>query len=229
MGPLTLIVAIGIILSLPQLTFMSLEQDGATEDFNFNFTSMTVATALGTLAIWATMLGTEIKIFDRSMMILFCGMLSLAAWIDRISAWTPDIIIFPMCILIFIMAPEVVGLQTFGAALGFGLALFMFGTLMWIPQEGLKMRGVLPADMIALTLPFILFRLSYETVAIYGVTAICLLGALTSKHIARIFSRPEAVHNAVTKASFGQRSSVTFLSVIFPIILIAIIEQHATF
>jgi hypothetical protein len=226
MTPLTFIVAIGIFLSLPKLAFMSLEYDGATKKFDFDFQSMTIATAIGSLAVWMCLIGTEVSFIDRSLMIMLGGLLSLGAWIDRISAWAPDIIMLPFCVAIFLLAPEVDGLRSFAAALGFGVALFLSGILLWIPQDAFDKRFAPPADLIAIAAPFVLFRISYETAMIFSATSVCLLTAMKSPTIAAVFSRPEAVQDGASELSFGNEPAVTFLSVIFPITLIAVVVDQ---
>jgi len=226
MTPLAFIVAIGFILILPQIVFRSLSKDGATQTFDFDFVSMTIATSIGALSGWACMIGSDASFLDRSLIIALCSLLSLGAWIDRISAWAPDIIILPFCIAVFLLAPEVVDYRTAAAAVSFGVAMFLCGILLWIPQESFDKRFAPPADLIAIAAPFVLFRLNYETAAIFAVTSIFLLGALKSRTIARIFSRPEAVADGTADTALGDSPAVTFLSVIFPITLIAIVANQ---
>lgn len=225
---LTIIVALGVILMLPNVVLLSLQRDGATQKFDFDMVDMTVATSVGAIGIWASLAQMDMGFIDRSLFIILGALLILGAWIDRISAWSPDVIMIPFCIIIFLVSPDVTSLRDVVSAIGFGVALFLSGILLWIPQDALDRRIAPPADLIAIAAPFVLFGLDYTTAVIFMVTSTLLLAALKSQAVARLFSRPEAVADATSDVALGEKPAVTFLSVIFPVIFFAIFAKNLT-
>lgn len=223
---LTIIVALGVILMFPNVVLLSLQRDGATQKFDFDMVDLTVATSVGAIGIWASLTQVDMGFINRSLFIILGALLILGAWIDRISAWSPDVIMIPFCIIIFLIRPEVTSLYDMIAALGFGVALFLSGILLWIPQDTFDLRVAPPADLIAIAAPFVLFGLDYTTAVIFLVTSILLLAALKSKTVAQLFSRPEAVADAASEVDLGEKPAVTFLSVIFPVIFFAVIAKN---
>ena len=213
---LTIIVATGIILTLPGLVFLSLDRNGTTRIARYDLTEMTIITAIGVLAIWMCLTQTNMGFIDRSMMILLGGLLALATWLDRTSATAPHIIMLPFCILLFLLAPEVETLQEAAAATGFGIGLFLCGLLLWIPQNAIKTRIASPTDIIAIATPFILFRISTETAVILAIASLFMLASFKSRHIAAMFTR-SGIDN------HDKNRQPTILNFIFPLTLIMIV------
>jgi hypothetical protein len=222
MSLITFLFAIGCVLTLPQIALMSLQKDGATAKFNFDFLEMTIAAGLGSLVMWVSMIGSQLPNHIHFIMILMGSLLALGAWVDRVAAWAPDMIILPVCVAVFLISPEVDTPREFAIAVGSGIALYIAGIILWIPQEMTNYRFAPPADLIAIAAPFVLFGTSYETAVIFATVSILLIGALKSRIIAGVFSRPEAVEDGASDVVLGEKQAVTFLSVIFPVLLIAL-------
>lgn len=222
MSMISFIFAIGFILLFPKYVLRDLKSDGVTDKFAININQITIAASVGVFAMWACLIGSNTGFIERSMMITVAGLLSMGAWIDRISAWAPDTIIIPFCILVLFLSPYSTGFHPLYIITS-GLILFALSIFLWAIQVWTNLRIAPPADLVAISAPFALFGITIETSLVFMGTAICLLGALKSKKIALAFSRPEAVADAVSDTEMADRPAVTFLSVIFPITLVTMI------
>lgn len=175
---MTLLVAWCCILAMPHLALFELKRDGATETFDFDFGHMTIAVGIGALGLALSTGFIDLPAHSKFLMVLIGAILMLGAWIDRVSAWAPDILMMPFCFAIFLVSPEIASLKDAGIALGFGTALFLICIALWVPQEMFGLKFAPPADLMALASPFVLFGISMDTVAIFVVTSVLLILAL---------------------------------------------------
>jgi len=225
---MTLLVAWCCILAMPHLALYDLNRDGATETFDYDFGHMTIAVGIGALGIALSLGFTNLPAHSKFLMVLIGAILMLGAWIDRVSAWAPDILMLPFCIAIFLASPEVASLKTAGIALGLGTALFLMCIALWVPQDMFNLKFAPPADLMSLAAPFVLFGISMETAVIFMVVSILLVLALKSSRFAALLSRPEAVADGARDVEFTEKKAVTFLSVIFPVIFVALVAKNLT-
>ncbi len=225
---MTLLVAWCCILTIPHMAMFELNRDGATETFSFDFGHMTIAVAIGAMGLAASMVMIDLPVHSRFLMVFIGATLMLGAWIDRVSAWAPDILMMPFCFAIFLVSPEINNLYQAGAAIGFGTALFLVCIALWVPQELFDLKFAPPADLMALAAPIVLFGISKETAVIFAATSVLLLLALKSNRFAALLSRPEAVADGARDVEFTQKKAVTFLTVIFPVIFVALVAKNLT-
>ncbi|MFG6573602.1 hypothetical protein ACGYLO_18560 [Sulfitobacter sp. 1A13353] len=225
---MTLLIAWCCILALPHLALFDLKRDGATETFDFDFGHMTIAVGVGSLGLALSTIFTDLPAHSKFVMVLIGSILMLGAWIDRVSAWAPDILMMPFCIAIFLVSPDIESLMDACIALGLGVALFLICVALWVPQDMLGMKFAPPADLMALASPFVLFGISMETTMIFVVTSVLLVLALKSSRFAALLSRPEAVADGARDVEFTEKKAVTFLSVMFPVIFVALVAKNLT-
>jgi|Cruoilmetagenom7_1024161.scaffolds.fasta_scaffold00727_21 hypothetical protein len=223
---MTLLVAWCCILAMPHLALFELKRDGATETFDFDFGHMTIAVGIGALGLALSTGFIDLPAHSKFLMVLIGAILMLGAWIDRVSAWAPDILMMPFCFAIFLVSPEIASLKDAGIALGFGTALFLICIALWVPQEMFGLKFAPPADLMALASPFVLFGISMDTVAIFVVTSVLLILALKSSRCAALLSRPEAVADGAADVEFTEKRAVTFLTVMFPVIFVALVAKN---
>jgi hypothetical protein len=223
----SILIAVATLLTLPKLALIDLHRSGATKTCWFDLRRFTVATGIGALSMVAALHGSELPVHTQLIYVAIAAILTLGAWIDRVSAWAPDALMLPFAIAIFLASPNVSSPIEIGFAVGMGALLFMSGIALWVLQDFLETRFITPPDIIALASPFILFGITTMTAVVFMITSILLLGALKSKRIAAIFSRPEAIADAVNDTGYSDKPSVTFLSVIFPVLLCAQIAKVA--
>ncbi|HDZ51539.1 hypothetical protein LCGC14_0111910 [marine sediment metagenome] len=225
---MTLLIAWCCILAMPHMALFDLNRDGATETFDYDFGHMTIAVAIGALGISLSTIFTDLPMHSRFLMVIIGSILVLGAWIDRVSAWAPDILMMPFCLMIFLVSPEITSWTGAGIAVGLGTALFLICIALWVPQEFFKLKFAPPADLMAIAAPFVLFGVSMETAAIFMITSILLVLALKSSRFAALLSRPEAVADGARDVDFTGKKAVTFLTVMFPVIFVAFVAKNLT-
>lgn len=222
---------VATLLLFPYLAQTSLNRIGATERFSFPMRKMILVCGLGALlpAVTLQISKGNYQTAEIMMLIMLGGILGLGAWIDRQSAYAPDGIMLPFCLIIAFIAPlqfsgsEPIVELSLRALIAFGL--YIFGIVSWFPQEMSGVRIIPPADVMALAAPLLVFGISATLAMIYLVTSILLLLALKSEKVARIFSSKEAVDDGSSDVELKKGNAVTFLSVIFPVFLLAICLQ----
>lgn len=216
---LTFLLAMGCTLALPAINLRQLERDGATDTFAYDMRKMTAAAGVGALLGVAATLGTDLPPHTRFITVVLLSLFALGAWIDRVSAWAPDTIIVPICFLTFLIDPEIADFRDFLALTLFGFTLFLAALSSWYPQEMLGFRFITPPDVVALAVPFFLFGISYELVAVYLSISVLMLISLKSKRIALVFSNPEALRDAKKDTEYDDKEAIAFLAVIFPVLI----------
>lgn len=217
--------------ALPALAHVTLKRIGAMERFKFPMRKMIAMAFIGAaIPAIAVLLSSAILLKSEVIMIIVLGsILGLGAWVDRQAAYAPDGIMVPFCLLIAFVCPmpfDVAGLeQDVLARFGIAIGLYAAGIISWMPQEITGLRIIPPADVMALIAPALIFGVSTVLAFVYLTTSIILLLALKSEKVAAIFSRKEAVDDGSFDVGLKSGHSVTFLSVIFPVFLMAISLQ----
>jgi len=225
---MTLLIAWCCILAMPHLALFELNRDGATDTFEYDFGHMTIAVAVGALGLSFSTIFADLPMHSRFIMVIIGSILVLGAWLDRISAWAPDILMMPFCFLIFLVSPQITSWTDAGIAVGLGTALFLGCIALWVPQELFDMKFAPPADLMAIAAPFMLFGISIETTFIFMVTSLLLVLALKSSRFAALLSRPEAVADGARDVEFSEKQAVTFLTVMFPVLFVALVAKNVT-
>lgn len=206
---------------LPLLTLASLKHIKATDEFSYDMSAMRWAAFIGAILMGACALRAGLPLENQVSLIILGSLLLLGAWIDRISAYAPDAIIMPFCILIFLVGFDDIDPRGMFDALLLGVLLYVICIALWIPQEASGYRVVPPVDVAALAAPFILFGVEIATFAVYLASSVVLIAILRIPSLAPIFSKAEAVKSGAQDVHLPDRPAVTFLSVAFPIIFVA--------
>ena len=209
------------VLTIPRMALVDLGRIGATERFTFDIRDFASAVAIGaSLMILAGAL-SDLPGLSRLVLVILGSLLTISAWIDRVSAWAPDILILPLCMALFLVSPDTRTMADVGTAVGFGALLFIGALAAWFLQDRVGYRFAPPPDIVALAAPLILFGISMPTSIVYAVISTLLIAASKSTMLRRLFSRPEAIEDAGIEVGYGGAKSVTFLSIAFPVVLVA--------
>jgi len=146
----------------------------------------------------------------------FAGLALTVAWIDRQTAWVPEVLFIPALIL-----GGVLGWGGWAGAAA-GLGVFALGHLAWRGQAALGRPLLPPPDLAALALPALVLGAGWATVAAYGAVAGLLALGLRFPALRRALS-PEAPLGAAladTGRAEPPAAAVAFLPVIVPPVVI---------
>ena len=156
-------------------------------------------------------------------LILLCALLAGSAHVDWATAWAPDELTFPICLL--------AGLAGFGGsgeflhdtlpALGIGYALFAAARGTWLVQAWLSRTIVPPPDVAGVAMPFLLFdswilvaaNLAVLSLAIGAVRRFPQLAGLAGSHESLALAIGESAHSDCA-------NGIALLGIAFPITVI---------
>lgn len=152
--------------------------------------------------------------------IVVAGLMAAAAWVDRQSAWVPDVIFLPLMALAGVAgAPLGSGpLQLFGEGVA-GLAVYALCLGLWHGVRRLGRPGIPPADLAALALPILLFGFDLAAGATYMMVSALLLAARQSPRLRDILSPRAPI--AAALADTGHETSRTAGAVAFLPVMLA--------
>jgi hypothetical protein len=162
----------------------------------------------------AIRIGPGVETIEAELAIcVFGGLLILAAWVDRKTAWAPDGIILP---LMFgaATAASLIGTLELGplSAFGVGLVIFLAAQLIWVVQVISGFRLLPPADLMALVLPFLLFGITAYAPLTYLLMSAALFAALRGPEPLYLALRGRAADEALQDAGLrGSGRSAPFL------------------
>lgn len=196
----------------------------AAERFNITQRGLMRAAAIGVgcalpvvvLRGWSA---TPLDGFAAGLFVMLCSLLALGASIDRMSAFAPDTIVVSTTIAAVLVG---IGPQSaFGVILCLIIAAaIVFASIgLWNLQERFDRPILPPADTIAMVLPMVLFGFDLMVSAAYLAIAVILLAIRHNETVARRFSVPEAVADALGETGLGDGPAVTLLSIVYPVIL----------
>ena len=164
--------------------------------------------------------GGEIPASDLALIPL-CGFLASAAYVDYATAWAPDELTFPICLLSGVFAFEggtdlhsgILG------ALGLGFVLFAAAKVTWILQACFFRTIVPPPDVVAISLPFVLFD-AWETVVLHmAMSALVLTAMRCFPRLARFSGNRECLETALGDTGHSIRArGVAFLGIAYPLV-----------
>jgi hypothetical protein len=185
--------------------------------------------SLPLLAIGAAVGTTLLAIgFDapRSLLWLFFSfLLTAGAVADARWGWAPDGIVVPLAVL----APYLAGHDDF-TAIGIGFALVFTPMVLDLVLVRFRLDVMTPPDMTAIVLPAIVFGASYLTVGIYLAIALLLLAALRLPALRGSAAAIEdAREHTGQDRAFPGRPGIAFLTVAFPVLLLAILISRGGF
>ena len=157
--------------------------------------------------------------------ILFCAIMAGLSLMDLRTAWAPDLMTGPLCLLAPFVAAALAG-QAFGwGDLIQGMQIIGIAAILWIVQCYLGMRVMPPPDAIVLIIPVYLFGLSGELSAFYTSISILMLICLRISRFRAIFARPEVVadvESCATSADLATETSVTAIAIAGPVLLVTL-------
>jgi hypothetical protein len=144
---------------------------------------------------------------------MFGALLLLAAWTDHKTAWAPDGIILPLMICGAVCASLIGDLGvTSGPAIGVGLLIFGLAQALWAAQAIAGWRVLPPPDLIALSLPVLLFGLTSYTFLTFLTLSAALLFLLKAPEPVYRRIRGPAAAEAVRQAALtGEGRSAPLL------------------
>jgi hypothetical protein len=187
------------------------------------------AIVLAAMALAAATRPGEVGPADARVML--AGLMAAAAWVDRQSAWVPDVIFLPMMALAGVVGAPLGGgpMQLIGGALA-GLAVYALCLGLWHAVRRFGRPGIPPADLAALALPLLLFGFDLAAGATYTVVSALLLAARQSPRLRDILSPRAPI--AAALADTGHEASrtaeaVAFLSVMLASTLAVLILDQA--
>lgn len=133
---------------------------------------------------------------------VFGALLLVAAWTDHRTAWAPDGVILPLlsfgAVAVSLIGPLGVGP---GGAIGIALLIFGVAQAAWAAQALTGWRVLPPPDLIALSLPILLFGLTPYAFLTYLALSLTLLLALKAPEPVYRLIRGPAAAEAVKAAN----------------------------
>lgn len=220
---LVILTAIACTLLFPYAAIAQLDREDINSGLDISIAKFSIAAffgaTIGVLCSWYGELPTHMDF----LIVIISSLLAMGAWIDRVSGWAPDIVIAPLCLMSFLFTPEISSLRDLGVLLASGVCLYIVSILLWAPQALSGYRFATPPDFIALGLPFVLFGITMQTVAVFLTVSFLLILCLKFEFARNIFAKPVAVLDARSHSELEEKPAITFLSVIFPVILLAMI------
>ena len=163
---------------------------------------------------------------DRSslnavMHLCFGVVLACAAWVDRQSAWAPDGLVLPICLLAGSLSEPLAVLSAEAYRLLAGLALYLLAQLAWFLQCRWRRPALPPPDLIALALPLFVFGPNPSALGVYGAFVITVAAVRLSPAIWGIFGNRQILD--LTAQSIGLRADrpIAFLAIALPLMAIA--------
>jgi hypothetical protein len=155
--------------------------------------------------------------------VILAGLMAAAAWVDRQSAWVPDVLFLPVMALAGVVgAPFGDGLAGLVGGAFAGIATYAVCLALW---QGLRSTGrnaIPPADLAALGLPLVLFGFDFRAGVAYAAASGLLIAARISPRLRDILSPRAPIEGALSDT--GQQTSKTAEAVAFlPIMLASIL------
>lgn len=144
---------------------------------------------------------------------VFGALLLLAAWTDHRTAWAPDGVILPLlsfgAVAASLIGPLGVGP---GGAIATSVVIFGVAQAAWAAQALSGWRVLPPPDLIALSLPVLLFGLTPYTFLTYlGLSLTLLLALKAPEPVYRLIRGPAAAEAVKEAALTGTGRSAPFL------------------
>lgn len=171
--------------------------------------------------------GHEILVSDFALVPL-CGFLAVAAYVDHRTAWAPDELTFPVCMLSGVAAFADGTNMNFGilAALSLGFALFTAAKAAWIVQGYLARTILPPPDVVGVSLPLVLFD-SWATAAICLVALALVLTAIgCMARLTRLAGCSECLEIAFDEAGWSRRArGIALLGIAYPLTALFLVAE----
>lgn len=161
----------------------------------------------------------------RAMVVVLSGALMAAlAAMDRNTAWAPDLVTLPFCILAPMAGAAIAGEALSPGLILTGLAIYGGAQALWFLQVLLRAEAVPPPDLMFLLAPLAMLGIGVPLILYFMGVAITMKACIASARVRRIFIAPGLAEQVTTETgdSGNPQEAVTFLAVGGPILLIVL-------
>lgn len=160
-----------------------------------------------------------------AMAVVMAGaLLAVLAVMDRNTAWAPDLVTLPLCILIAMTGNALSGdAVTFSTVL-VGLGIWGVAQLLWLGQVMMGAGAVPPPDLMLLIAPAVVFGATMPLILYYLAVAMTMKLSMASPRLRRVFVGAGVAEraSAETGSAGNPQEAVTFLAIGCPILLIVL-------
>lgn len=112
---------------------------------------------------------------------LLAGLLLASAWLDYMTKWSPDVLLWSLviaaCFIGPVMDPGAGGLDIL-VSLFIASGLILFARVLWGFQVQSGIQFLPPPDIVAISLPLVIFGISFTSASVYLMMAVILLVAI---------------------------------------------------
>lgn len=161
--------------------------------------------------------------------VVICSGLFSGALVDRQTGWAPDVIVFPIVVLAFVLGAASGGWDiTPGRAAIYATCGYWAFQAAWIGVKWKYPDFSLPppGDLVAIVIPMLFFGLDPRFVATMMAMALVLLLARQFRPVSRLFSRPELIVRIEEEDKLDYPDwchAITFLALAFPVTALSLV------
>lgn len=162
---------------------------------------------------------------------LFAAQLAVAAWVDRQTAWVPDAVLFGLCLLA-LLAGAGQAASPFAAlpdalvragmplllplAAAAALVLVLAAAALWRLQLALGRGALTPPDLLAFTLPLLVFGFTGPAALVYALTGTGAAAVLWLPAVRRSLLHPAAAAEGARDLGLSGGQPVPALLLVLP-------------
>lgn len=152
------------------------------------------------------------------------ALLTALAIMDRNTAWAPDLVTLPLCLLMAITGEMLAGDPVSGWTVLIGVGIWGMAQLLWFAQVAVGAGAVPPPDLMLLIAPAVLFGATLPLIIYYLLVALTMKGCMASPGVRRVFVGAGVAERAgvETGTPGNPQEAITFLSIGCPILLIVL-------
>lgn len=156
--------------------------------------------------------------------VLLGALLSTLAVMDRNTAWAPDAMTLPLCLLIAISGNGLTGEPVTVSTVLVGLGIWGTAQLLWLGQVMLGAGAVPPPDLMLLIAPVVAFGATMPLILYFLAVALTMKACMISARLRRVFVGVGVAEraSAETGGTGNPQEAVTFLAIGCPILLIVL-------
>jgi hypothetical protein len=169
--------------------------------------------------------GIDADLYRAVPVILFCAILAGLSAMDLRTAWAPDLMTGPLCLLAPFAGAALSGDAYSWMTLMEGMGIIGLAAFLWIAQCMIGAKVLPPPDAMVLIIPVFMFGISMELSVFFMLLAIVMLFCLRISAFKRIFARPEVVADIAKNESsdgLSADSSITAIAIAGPLLLATI-------
>lgn len=157
------------------------------------------------------------------------ALLAALAVTDRNTAWAPDVMTLPLCLLAAIAGGVLAGEPLTLWTLLAGVGIWGAAQLLWLGQVMIGAGAVPPPDLMLLIAPVVIFGATMPLIIYFLAVALTMKGCMISPRLRRVFVGSGVAEKASveTGSSGNPQEAVTFLAIGCPILLIVLALSFA--